>query len=678
MKILVYDGLILFNGIDNSYLLGGFVMKITDSLEVQVTNEHLQKLINLSPVKALSELIWNSLDADATEVYITFEKNLLGGIGQILVEDNGHGISFNEIEEAFGRLGDSKKLRIITSPLGRQYHGKLGQGRFSGFVLGKNVKWESIFNQQDRYFGFSIDGNINGLNRFNVSTPQTIKQNRSGVKVSISQLFNEKTDQFADPTKLTKDLSTIFAPYLLAYKNINIYIDGIKINPDNYILEKREVYLSGVTENNNNIVEGQLVLIEWKDGNYKNIYYCGDQGVGYLEENSGIKSGIFSHTFYLQSKVIDDLWKENQLVFKDLSEEFEVLRKKAKRHIGALYREKLAKEAAKEIKKIKEQKIYPYDGEPKTEIELAERQVFDICAYKINQYIPDFNRGNKQTRKFTYRLLKESLESNPNSLKTILQEILNLPEDQQNELANLLEKTSLTSMINTTRLITNRISFIYGLEQILYSTDYHKRLKERSQLHKILLGELWIFGEKYQYGYDDISLKNVLKDHLQILGRTELIEEIDSSKIDDLNDIPDIGLWKQCVGTEEDSYENLVIELKRPSCTITQKEISQIERYAYTVEENSYFDKEKTKWKFILIGIKLDKYARRKISQSDREPGLISKTENIEVWVKEWNQIIQETKGKHKFLKDKLELEIKDNEEGLNYLRTKYKEYLPE
>ncbi|MED4354168.1 hypothetical protein P9265_17875 [Schinkia azotoformans] len=397
-----------------------------------------------------------------------------------------------------------------------------------------------------------------------------------------------------------------------------------------------------------------------------------------MEENSGLKGGVFSHTFYLKSRVIDSLWKENQLIFRDMSEEFVILKAESERYIREIYREKLANEAANEIKKIKQQKIYPYDGEPNNEIEKAERQVFDICAYKINQYIPDFSRNDKQSKQFTYRLLKEALESNPSSLRLILGEVLNLPSDQQNELANLLEKTSLSSMINTAKLISDRISFISGLEQILFRNDYNKKLKERSQLHKILLGELWLFGEQYQYGYDDISLKNVLKEHLHILGREDLLEEVDFKNIKGLNDIPDIGLWRQFVTSNEDHYENLVIELKRPSCTITSKEISQIEGYAYAVEENSYFDKEKTKWKFILIGIKLDSFAKKKVSQSDRPYGLLTKTDSIEVWVKEWNQIVQEAKGKHRFLKDKLEVEVRDNEEGLKYLKSKYKEFLPE
>lgn len=652
-------------------------MSVKDSLEVQLTNEHLQKLIKINPVKALSELIWNSLDADATKVEITFERNGLGGIEHVIVKDNGHGICLDEIDESFGKLGDSKKLRKLTSPSGRQFHGKLGQGRFSGFVLGESIKWESFVNDGKNSYEFSIEGNINELNKFKITPSKIRTENNTGVVVSIKDLKNEKMDELANKTKLIQDLSTIFAPYLIAYKDIEIIVDNTMINPENYIFEKNEIYISGITKDGIP-VDGKLVAVEWKDGNYKNIYLCSDKGVAYLEENSGIKGGVFSHTFYLQSKIIDELWKENQLIFRDMDEQFEVLKIEAEKHIRAKYREKLASEASKEVRLLKKQNIYPYIGEPENEIEKAERQVFDICAYKINQYIPEFNKSNNQSKKFTYRLLKEALESNPSSLGLILKEVLNLPEEQQKELANLLEKTSLTSMINTAKLISNRIAFINGLENILYSGEYHKRLKERSQLHKILLGELWLFGEQYQYGYDDISLKNVLKDHLRILGREKLLEDINFKDIKDLNDIPDIGLWRQYIGATEDSYENLVIELKRPSCIISQEEISQIKRYAYAVEENSYFDKEKTKWKFILIGIRLDKYSRMEISQSDRAPGLISKTDNIEVWVKEWSQIIQEAKGKHKFLKDKLELEVKDNEEGINYLKMKYKEYLPD
>ncbi|MED4352013.1 hypothetical protein P9265_06650, partial [Schinkia azotoformans] len=65
-----------------------------------------------------------------------------------------------------------------------------------------------------------------------------------------------------------------------------------------------------------------------------------------MEENSGLKGGVFSHTFYLKSRVIDSLWKENQLIFRDMSEEFVILKAESERYIREIYREKLANEAA--------------------------------------------------------------------------------------------------------------------------------------------------------------------------------------------------------------------------------------------------------------------------------------------------------------------------------------------
>ncbi|MEN3130497.1 hypothetical protein ABDI49_05315 [Bacillus cereus] len=40
--------------------------------------------------------------------------------------------------------------------------------------------------------------------------------------------------------------------------------------------------------------------------------------------------------------------------------------------------------------------------------------------------------------------------------------------------------------------------------------------------------------------------------------------------------------------------------------------------------------------------------------------------------------MIQEVKGQYQHLKKKLELNVTSNEQGLNYLKQKYKEYLPE
>ena len=81
--------------------------------------------------------------------------------------------------------------------------------------------------------------------------------------------------------------------------------------------------------------------------------------------------------------------------------------------------------------------------------------------------------------------------------------------------------------------------------------------------------------------------------------------EIPPEAIDDLTRIPDICLFQQICPSYE-NFEHLVIELKRPTLTLTLKELDQIRDYALTVADNPMFDKTRTKWHFILLGQDLD------------------------------------------------------------------------
>ncbi|MGH7155403.1 MAG: ATP-binding protein, partial [Acetobacteraceae bacterium] len=56
--------------------------------------DYLEKVAKTAdPIKAVSEFVWNSLDADATIVSVEFGTNGLGGIEEIIIRDNGSGIT---------------------------------------------------------------------------------------------------------------------------------------------------------------------------------------------------------------------------------------------------------------------------------------------------------------------------------------------------------------------------------------------------------------------------------------------------------------------------------------------------------------------------------------------------------------------------------------------------------
>src|ERR1041385_6782809 len=101
-------------------------------VSVKVQTDYLQRMATTkNPVLAVAELIWNSLDAEAQMVKVSFGLNGLDGVETIVVSDDGHGMDYDHTLPAFENLGGSWKRHNPPSQSGaRRLHGKRGQGRF--------------------------------------------------------------------------------------------------------------------------------------------------------------------------------------------------------------------------------------------------------------------------------------------------------------------------------------------------------------------------------------------------------------------------------------------------------------------------------------------------------------------------------------------------------------------
>jgi signal transduction histidine kinase len=101
------------------------------------------------PSVALSELVKNAYDADATKVTVTFKGiGKLGGM--IQVEDDGHGMTFEEMQKTWMRIATARKRmapmsRIYCRPL----TGAKGVGRFAARRLGNKLTLQSIAERDD-------------------------------------------------------------------------------------------------------------------------------------------------------------------------------------------------------------------------------------------------------------------------------------------------------------------------------------------------------------------------------------------------------------------------------------------------------------------------------------------------------------------------------------------------
>ncbi|WP_245269474.1 hypothetical protein [Bradyrhizobium japonicum] len=126
-----------------------------------------------------------------------------------------------------------------------------------------------------------------------------------------------------------------------------------------------------------------------------------------------------------------------------------------------------------------------------------------------------------------------------------------------------------------------------------------------------------------------------------------------------------------------DEFEHLVVELKRPSVKVGADEISQTEKYAYTVANDERFRHVKTSWNFWVVSNDLDAFAQVKTRQKDRPRGLVSDADDgrVKVWVKTWAEILTEGKGRMRFVQEHLQANV-DPDRSLKYLKQTYDKYL--
>ena len=108
-----------------------FGMATIEHVKIEIEDDFMARQTRAEPVQALAELIWNSVDADASRVDVEFEFNdLAQDMSKIIVYDDGHGIPRDQAKQLFGHLGGSwKRLQRRTETKDRMVHGQEGRGR---------------------------------------------------------------------------------------------------------------------------------------------------------------------------------------------------------------------------------------------------------------------------------------------------------------------------------------------------------------------------------------------------------------------------------------------------------------------------------------------------------------------------------------------------------------------
>jgi uncharacterized protein (TIGR02391 family) len=115
------------------------------------TIEHLGVKMYSTLPPAIAELIANSYDACATEVTVKLSDNPK----KIEVIDDGIGMTFNEINSNFLRIGRNRRVEEQKPPCERFATGKKGLGKLALFGIGRAV--EIITKKEGKQISFTMD-----------------------------------------------------------------------------------------------------------------------------------------------------------------------------------------------------------------------------------------------------------------------------------------------------------------------------------------------------------------------------------------------------------------------------------------------------------------------------------------------------------------------------------------
>jgi hypothetical protein len=651
-------------------------------IRVEAQTDHLESLAKAKPINALSELIWNALDADADEVRVVITDNDIGSPEQIFIIDNGDGLSLRDAEDAFGHLGGSwKKGKLKTRRAGRNLHGRDGKGRFKAFGLGAVVTWETTYKTGQELFRYNILGKANNLSQFEIGVPRKVEGARTGTRVAIEGI-GDPLGVFSGSGAALTQLSEHFAIYLRDYPSTRIYLRGERVDPASVQRSSKTLEIADLDIGLSKKVSATLEIIEWNfSKKERKLCLCDARGFSLHEIEAGVRPGTdYNFTAYLRSDYIEGLHKENLLVLEDLNDGLRRLVDHARDQMRAYFRGRKAESAASVVQEWKNEGSYPFQGEPRDVLDRARREVFDICALNVHEYLDGFREGQTRDRKFTLRMIRTALDENPEALKKILGDILDLPKERQKELADLLEHTSLSKIIEASKTVTDRLNFLSGLEELLFNPDLKKAVRERTQLHRILESESWIFGEEFYLTNSDESLTTVLRTHLDRL-RPEQKKKKRSKTKSVLRDDATEGVIDLMLGREIPPYgrnrkEFLVVELKRPSQKIDLQVKSQIESYALAVVKDERFDTRNTHWTFIAVSNEMNDEAAETVNQLDKPVGFFLSKDNYRVGLVTWAQIIQASRTRLEMLREKLGY-VATKDKGVALLHDKYSKFLP-
>lgn len=636
--------------------------------ETKITHAGIQKHFKKTdPTEAIIELAWNGFDAKADNVDIKLLRiEELGGLEGVTILDNGIGIDIDKIRENFGHFNDSSKKDNI------EQHGSRGRGRLAFHKLSNQAIWYTKNNIGKQA---KIEINSTNLQAFlydevdNKSQHALLTQQTTGTCVELKNIINGIS---IDDNALINALSIEFGWFLALKPSKKLKLDSHLIKAPAHELFTHKVNIDGY--------DFEIKIFRWENkptGEKSFIYLVDseDRIVNKKFSSFNRKTGFYISTYISStwadnfSNEQDDLLTERQ-TYNLLSPTWKAVETECIRFTQHIYDNFLKKFVDEKIEQLEKNGVFP-EYKDILDVEQREWRKQNTKQLVRELYLVDpqiFNGLKQKQQKIIIQLLDKLSISNENdALISILKNVLDLDQESMQKFEQQLSKSKLEHIISTIEILQRRDDVIHKLREIM--NVHYKEVLETPDLQGIIENNTWLFGNSYEMigAEEDTFTKIAYNFRNQISGinnilREELDDDISDEELEGAKRQVDLFLARKIPCTlpsGERFFRCIIIEIKKPSISLTDKHLNQLDEYASILQRHPEFSSESLRFELILVGRKISSSAfaiRNRInSLKDKlEPGLVTNDNRFKCYVKNWYTLFDEFKLINGYLLDNL------------------------
>ena len=542
------------------------------------TIKHLGLQMYSTLPSVIGELVANSWDANATKVEITIPNEAIGPSSEIVLRDDGIGMSDADVRNKYlivGRNRRDESAERTPQPHNRPIMGRKGIGKFSAFGIAKEINVESVKNGEGSHFRMNYDELLENADNREIELPSENATGTvtKGTTVTLRDITKFQTRRIPIDM-LRRGLARRFA-VIGAQNNFEVVINGKPISPEDRDLKR-------LLEKDMN---GELYLWEYEDVEIKpETGWTVSGWIGALERTSPTKDkvdrgiALMARGKLVQEPFVFDAVGGQQFAFSYLigelhvefvDEEEDTIGTSRNALVWDTYSNRALKEwGQKEVNRIARE--WSAKRRQDNERQLQENQFYIAFQEKAAEF--DKTRASK----LADRLIRQAIDKNPiadtTELEPLIQNCLDFLEfdtfweiandlteaelEDPGKLLNLFREWQIVEAKEMERVTRGRIATIEKLQKLIKTNAL-----EIPTLHKFLREFPWVIDPRWDLVADEISYTSLLREHFP--QNSDVPET--NRRIDFL-----------CVSERTNL---VVVEIKRPKSQASVDDLLQIERY---------------------------------------------------------------------------------------------------